>query len=98
MIYQEEQRFAFRLQESSLRAKKKKKIVRCRIWEKREKKVSGVPDHPFYTITLGDVRKRRVPPRLIYGVFPVRIAKLTKRALKYDFTSYLIHAIFKTGI
>lgn len=56
MIYQEEQRFAFRLQESSLRAKKKK-IVRCRIWEKREKKVSGVTDHSFCTITLGDVRK-----------------------------------------
>lgn len=75
--------------------KKKKKIVRCRIWEK---KVSGVTDHPFYTITLGDVWKRRVPPRLIYGVSPVRIAKFAQRALKYDFTSYLIHAIFKTGI
>ena len=67
MIYQEEQKFAFRLQESSLRTKKKttttkKKTVRCRIWEKRQKKVSGVTDHPFYTITLGDVRKRQVPP------------------------------------
>ena len=34
------------------------------------------------------------PPRLIYGVFPVRIGKFAQRALKYDFTSYLIHAIW----
>lgn len=38
------------------------------------------------------------PLKLIYGVFSIRIAKFAQRVLKYDFTSYLIHALFKTGI
>lgn len=71
-----------------------------RIWKKKEENLSGVTDHSLQTIILGDIWKRQVASDLIYSVFSIRIAKFTQsqRVLKYGFTSYLIHAIFKAGM